>query len=347
MGYEALVTEAVRTHVTAETERWLRAGLSTERCDRPAAEAAVAAVYRAHDMPAPRTIVWMDSPLGGALASWTLRHGWEDRLDGTLFGDVGAGPPLRVSPEFAQRSEERIGEQLPAGGNSRPGAGRARRMLGGTFCDTTRAENQLTHALGHPLHDQLDMYWLSGEPGAYELEQEMSRIFSWPDGHPLDHFGALVHRHLVEKLRGPVPERIVQPVADGDVITPPPPPSREWIYFHEEFGGHLDTWFDARRLIHRRCMLAAAGLPASPALEAVQEALYRVGGWWPLEDAVVLTERPVVLRYEEAAPDGPKPTNVLFRPKPTNTVISYADGYQVEERQAGHSDPRQARPTES
>ncbi|WP_328835502.1 hypothetical protein [Streptomyces europaeiscabiei] len=47
MGYEALVAEAVTARVTAESERWLRAGLSTERRDRPPAEAAVGAVYRA------------------------------------------------------------------------------------------------------------------------------------------------------------------------------------------------------------------------------------------------------------------------------------------------------------
>ncbi|WP_030602659.1 hypothetical protein [Streptomyces fulvoviolaceus] len=322
MGHEDLVTEAVRAQVAAESERWLRAGLSTERCDRPAAEAAVAEVYRAHGMPAPRTVVWMDSPLGGALAFWLLRHGCEDRLDGTLVGGAVAGPPIRVPQAFARQAEERILEQIPAREDTpgRPEAGRERRRLTGTFSDTSGAQAQLVEVLGHPLFDQLDFYWLQDVRGAYELEQEMSRIFAWPTHACLSHIGGLTYKDLLGRVRGPVPERIAQPERDGDVITPPPPPSREQIYFHEQFGGRLDYWAAPFELIRWRCTLAAAGLPASPTLDAVQEALYRSGGWWPLEDAVVLVERPVVLRYEEAVTDAPASRNVLVR---------YADGYHV------------------
>ncbi|MER6958655.1 hypothetical protein [Streptomyces sp. NPDC000618] len=314
MGYEELVTEAVKARIAGESDRWLRAGLSTERCDRPAAEAAVAEVYRVHGMPAPETVVWMDSPLGGALASWVLRHGWEDRLDGTLL--AGAGLPLSVPQAFARQAEERIREQL-----GRTGAGGGeRRLLAGPFQDTSHARDRLVDALGSPMFDQLDFHWLQDVHGAYELEQEMSSIFDWSTNESLGHIHHRVHRDLLGRVRGPVPERIVQPERDGDVITPPPPPSREQIYFHEEFGGRLDSWSAPRELIRWRCMLAAAGLPESPGLDAVQEALYRCGGWWPLADAVVLTERPVVLRgYEQTPADASGSGSGL---------ISYADGYQ-------------------
>ncbi|MGW0943453.1 hypothetical protein ACWD4O_13010 [Streptomyces sp. NPDC002623] len=313
MGYEELVTEAVKARTAAESDRWLRAGLSTERCDRPAAEAAVAEVYRVHGMPAPETVVWMDSPLGGALASWVLRHGWEDRLDGTLLD--GPGLPLSVPQAFARQAEERICEQL----GRTTGTGGERRLLAGPFQDTSDAQDRLVDALGSPMFDQLDFHWLQGVHGAYELEQEMRSIFDWSTNESLGHIHTRVHRDLLGRIRGPVPERIVQPERDGDVITPPPPPSREQIYFHEEFGGRLDPWSAPRESIRWRCMLAAAGLPESPGLEAVQEALYRCGGWWPLADAVVLTERPVVLRYERTPPDASGSGSVL---------IAYADGYR-------------------
>ncbi|MEU3616697.1 hypothetical protein ABZ725_31000 [Streptomyces sp. NPDC006872] len=312
MGYEELVTEAVKARIAGESDRWLRAGLSTERCDRPAAEAAVAEVYRVHGMPAPETVVWMDSPLGGALASWVLRHGWEDRLDGTLL--AGAGLPLTVPQAFARQAEERICEQL-----GRTGAGGERRLLAGPFQDTSDAQDRLVDALGHPMFDHLDFHWLQDVHGAYELEQEMHNIFNWSTNESLGHIHHRVYRDLLGRVRGPVPERIVQPERDGDVITPPPPPSREQIYFHEEFGDGLDSWSAPRELIRWRCMLAAAGLPESPGLEAVQEALYRCGGWWPLADAVVLTERPVVLRYERTPPEASTSGSAL---------IVYADGYQ-------------------
>ena len=64
-------------------EHWMGVGLSTERVDRDAAEQAVTAAYRAAGAePAPITI-WMDSPLGGALAAAVIRQ-LGDQLGGQL-----------------------------------------------------------------------------------------------------------------------------------------------------------------------------------------------------------------------------------------------------------------------
>lgn len=115
----------------------------------------MAEVYRAHDLPVPRTVVWRDSPLGGALAFWVLRHGCEDRLEGTLLADPVAGPPLSVSREFARHAEERIREQLPVGRDGlrwpeAGGGGRGRRRLADLFPDLTGAQRHLVAALGSP-----------------------------------------------------------------------------------------------------------------------------------------------------------------------------------------------------
>ncbi|MCX5559178.1 hypothetical protein [Streptomyces sp. NBC_00038] len=320
MGHEALMTAAVKERVVGECEGWLRAGLSIEPCDRAGAEAAVVARYRAHGLSAPETVVWMDSPLGGALASWVLRHGFEHRVDGRLFTDADAGPPRQLAPEFAEQVERQLREQLApgAGGHARP-------MLAGPFGDAlVDAQKALVEALGAPLRDMLSVAWDKGESGAYELNEEMENALRWQakPNDVLSEFGLLVYKDLLANLRGPIPARIVRPEVDrGDVITPPPPPSREELHLWEQFGGALDSWSYAEDLIHWRCMLYAAGLPASPALDAEQDVLFRVGRWWPLEGAAVLTERPVVLRYEEPDPGEVDPTDVLIR---------YADGYQLE-----------------
>src|SRR5258706_13753133 len=65
---------------------WMRVGLSVERCDRPAAEAAVHAVYGTVGQPEPAVVVWMDSPLGGALAAAALKKIYSDQLGGQLSG---------------------------------------------------------------------------------------------------------------------------------------------------------------------------------------------------------------------------------------------------------------------
>ncbi|QDO38057.1 hypothetical protein FNV62_07815 [Streptomyces sp. RLB3-17] len=168
----------------------------------------------------------MDSPLGGAPASWALRHGREDGLDGTLFTDLAAGPPLRLSPEFARRNGCAGNSRRRVSAGCRPVA----RALTGTFWDTSEARTRLVRALGEPLYDTLGLHWERGESGAYELEEEMSRVLSRSTDPAPGRFGGLVRRRLQDRLRGPVPEHIVRPVRVMDVITPPPPPSREEIY---------------------------------------------------------------------------------------------------------------------
>jgi hypothetical protein len=52
------VEQAADIHRTAG--QWVKAGLSTRRCDRPRAEAAVRHTYRSAGLDEPRLIVWMD-----------------------------------------------------------------------------------------------------------------------------------------------------------------------------------------------------------------------------------------------------------------------------------------------
>ncbi|MFE2971513.1 hypothetical protein ACFXKC_49620 [Streptomyces sp. NPDC059340] len=65
----------------------------------------------------------------------------------------------------------------------------------------------------------LGPHWERGESGACEPEKEMSRVLSRSTHPSSGRFGGLVQRRLQERLRGPVPERIVRPVRVMDVIT--------------------------------------------------------------------------------------------------------------------------------
>ena len=80
--------------------------LSTERADRPAAEAAVTALYEANGLKVP-AFVWMDSPLGGIYALSVLQTVTKDKTN--LRAQLGA----------------QLGGQLGA-------------QLGGQWCDTNQ-----------------------------------------------------------------------------------------------------------------------------------------------------------------------------------------------------------------
>ena len=68
----------------------------------------------------------------------------------------------------------------------------------------------------------------------------------------------------------------------------------------------LSLWRDCAWLASMTCALSLAGLANSPRLDAVCAACREVDWWWPLNDAVVLTDRPTVI-------GGP--------------ALAYADGY--------------------
>ena len=78
-------------------DEWFDIGLSTERCGRPAAEAAVRSAYRAAGLEEPHLVVWMDSPLGGAYAAAMIKEiGKPGQLGGQLWDQLG----LELSPWY-------------------------------------------------------------------------------------------------------------------------------------------------------------------------------------------------------------------------------------------------------
>lgn len=89
---EPLTDEQV-AEVRRVRDEWIAVGLSTQRCDRPAAEVAVRAAYRAAGLAEPGMVVWMDSPLGGVVAAAAvkefLQNSRGDQLRGQLRGQLG------------------------------------------------------------------------------------------------------------------------------------------------------------------------------------------------------------------------------------------------------------------
>ena len=89
-------------------DRWLAHGLSTQPADRPAAEAGVAAAYRAAGLEPPGIVVWVDSPLAGCYAA-ALLAGWK------LVGDqVGDQVRAQVWAQVRAQVRAQVGDQVRA-----------------------------------------------------------------------------------------------------------------------------------------------------------------------------------------------------------------------------------------
>lgn len=127
-------------------DRWAAVALSTERCDRAAAENAVTQMYRMAGLGEP-VMVWMESPAGGVVAAWLLQH---------------SGPsPLSIPEREALPAEDqvrtRLFGQLRAQRWRPPG-----RSVHGTLVDGL---------VRQPLFHQL--YAILGGERIHELEDEL------------------------------------------------------------------------------------------------------------------------------------------------------------------------------
>ncbi len=120
--------------------QWMAVGLSTDRVDRAAAEAAVAQVYRAAGLDPAPVVLWMDSPLGGALAATAM-----GQLGGPLLGQLGG----ELRGHLLGQLDDQLGGEL---------RGHLLGQLGGQL--RGQLWGQLDDQLGGQLHDQLhDQLW--------------------------------------------------------------------------------------------------------------------------------------------------------------------------------------------
>src|SRR4029453_15997614 len=109
--YTGTLTPAHLAVVERERDRWRRAALSTSRANRPAAEAAGRQACLAACLGPPGAFVWMDSPLGGVLASVALcqLHGQDEgKLWGQLWGQVDVQLANQLSDHLGKHLWERL-----------------------------------------------------------------------------------------------------------------------------------------------------------------------------------------------------------------------------------------------
>ena len=84
------LTERQLAMLPVVRDYWLRVGLSTDRCDRPAAQVAVADAYGVTGLAAPEAYVWLDSPIQGAIAAAQVRAQVRDQVRDQVGAQVRA-----------------------------------------------------------------------------------------------------------------------------------------------------------------------------------------------------------------------------------------------------------------
>jgi hypothetical protein len=257
-------------HIREVADQWVRAGVSTQRCDRPRAEETVRAAYRRAGLNEPQLIVWMDSPVGGMFAAAVIKGAATAMpLANHVWALIGEQPWDRVVDQLGIAQAQHLWTQI-------------------TDQLADRLGDQLKNRLSDPLERQLDDQLR--RPLAEELG---NRLWSQLN----DRYGDRLGDQLKDHLRDPI---------GGDRIS-----------VDDGVWEGLSLWRDSAWLASMTCALSLAGLPNSPRLDAVCAACREVDWWWPMNETVVLTDRPTVISCDTSG-------RVHDADWP---ALAYADGY--------------------
>jgi Domain of unknown function (DUF6745) len=295
-------------------DAWRAAAGSTDRADRPRAEAAIASLYRADGRSAP-TFAWVPSPAAGILAYTFASLGHAKILSPWARGDIGNGAnrefnalaePFGMEPAWTYRlacaARDRIpAERLPRLAASDPVAGSAE-ALG--FGGTSRVLPLVRSAAAAPLR------LAGGHPDPASVDAAAGVLGdAWPRlvelvGADLARsvFAEATRRLAAEILTSSVNRReAVQAMQPGqwDILSPVLAASRD------VFGGFIWRHLHARSVHEQQ-------------VEARLQIARSAGPWWALDGLAIVSERPLVLRRDDRGrphcADGP--------------AIAWADGLE-------------------
>src|SRR5487761_41219 len=105
-------------------DQWLAHGLSTELADRSAAEAGIRAAYRAAKLDPPRFIIWLGSPMSGAIGqAWApaiISRYLDAQVDDQVYAHVADQVSAAATAHVAHRDcgqarnkvDDRVGDQV-------------------------------------------------------------------------------------------------------------------------------------------------------------------------------------------------------------------------------------------
>ncbi len=170
MAYTGTLTSDQRAATDKLRDSWMSQALSTDRCDRPTAEAAVRDAYTAAGLDHPPLTIWMDSPLGGVVAKAVLReHLFKPAKDNHQLRD-------QLRGQLGDQLRDQLWDQLRS---------QLRGQLRGQLRDQLRS--QLGDQLSGHIDPWFQPYWLS-------LYTRALDIAGLPTSHKLESMAAAV-RH--------------------------------------------------------------------------------------------------------------------------------------------------------
>ena len=284
-AYTGTLTPGHRQIITGIRDQWAATVASTAPVDRAATIEAVHRLYGTHKLRRPSLTIWMDSPLGCIYAAAAigqlgeqLREDFPNQLRRDQLRDQLG---WRLWSALAADISDQLGDQL------------GERLSG-------RVIDELEEQLSVSLHGQVTSQLWGQLRG-----QITGRLYDqlWdPEEEFWEQYGGDLRIQLGEP-RG-------RPDDDEDWDE-----TRGWLgpeHLHSIF-----PWNDASALAFDACLLAIAGHPADPRLDALSDAVAEIGWLIPAPSAVIVGARPAVL-HRDARGDLHNPAGL---------ALAYPDGW--------------------
>lgn len=260
-------------------DEWLRIGLATGPADRPAAEEGVCHAYHAAGLPSPRRMVWVGSPLAGAItASMLCAFELSDHVPDRYWGTV----------------REHLQDQVRASAWIQP-------SLGLFPADEGRAGGRFGIPIGAPVGQRIVEPVRSAVLNHARLgmsaSESLRRLVEGPVATPVSwQLGWRLHQLIQQAI-----EPVLRPffledgpfIVEDDGFDDDLDPDLPWR-LHCAQGQHDAEWL-ARGAALRAILPGALD---NQGLDGLVRVARSAGWWWPFEHLVILTERPTAVRQD-------------------------------------------------
>jgi hypothetical protein len=255
----ALTTEQ-QAQLPVIRDKWLAIGLATDRADRSTAEEGVRLAYAAANLPPPSTVIWLDSPMAGAIGYAYLmalrqalrEKGLPQSVGDSVWDSVGAS--VRAS----------VGDSV-------------RDSVWASVRDSVWAS--VRDSVGDSVWDSV---WDSVRDSVWASVGDSVRDSVWASvGDSVrDSVGASVRASVGDSVRASVGASVGDSVRDSVWAAGYGQHDASWLGFYDTF--------------------AQFGLPDLVAPLTGLTRIAESSGWfWPFAGAVILTERPARLRRDD------------------------------------------------
>src|SRR5487761_1070503 len=253
-------------------DQWLAHGLSTELADRSAAEAGIRAAYRAAKLDPPRFIIWLGSPMSGAIGQAWAPAIISRYLDAQVDDQVYAQVDDQVYAQVRAQVDDQVDDQV---------------------------RDQVVAQVGDQVYDQVDDQ-VDDQVGAQVRAQVYAQVRAQVDAQVRaqvrDQVGAQVGAQVYAQVYAQVDDQVGAQVyaqvgaqVDDQVGAQVDDRLKNW-YAGRIAGQHWAGWYS-----YFAAMAELGVKNLEPLLEGQCEVGKNAGWWWAYRGFAVVTDRPAVL----------------------------------------------------